>query len=233
MDRTRNKFLARAGLPGDQHAGVCGSNLRHKREYFLQGARTPDDLVAHCRLIAFFAQSDVLVFQSLFGLLWIRDDYCDASHELPPDLESLHLARSLCSLRALWSLSRLRTTPNGVAGSQLVRGAPSAYIKAGRSTLLGDRELTLPKNPNGGPLFSTWEVLRDAFIRGTLASTNINSLPTKQPGVYRPCAGSEHYQTYSESREQKVHAGCATSTEDNPSLDDCLQSSCNRRPQPG
>src|SRR6266446_5948288 len=231
MDRTRNKFLARAGLPGDQHAGVCGSNLRHKREYFLQGARTPDDLVAHCRLIAFFAQSDVLVFQSLFGLLWIRDDYCDASHELPPNLGTLHLARSLCSLRALWSLSRLRTTPNGVADSQLVRGAPSAYIKAGRSTLLGDRELTLPKNPNGGPLFSTWEVIRDAFIRGTLASTNINSLPTKQPGVCRPRARSKHDQTYSKHRPQKVRDHRVPRREDNPKFDDSFQSSRNRGPQ--
>src|SRR6266404_4520359 len=147
MDRTRNKFLARSGLPGDQHGGVCGSNLRHKREYFLQGARTPDDLVAHRSLIDFFGQGDALVFESLFGLLWIRDDYCDASHELPPDLESLHLARSLCSLRALWSLSRLRTTPIGVADSQLIRGAPGAYIKAGEVLLLGDGELTLSKKP--------------------------------------------------------------------------------------
>ena len=99
--------------------------------------------------------------------------------------------------------------------------------------LLGDSELTLPKNPNGGPLFSTWEVLRDAFIRGTLASTYINSLPAKQPGVCRPCARSKHYQAYSERREQKVGARCATPTEDNPRLDDCLQGSCNRRPQPG
>src|SRR5258707_15728873 len=145
MDRTRNKFRSRSGLPGDQHGGVCGSNLRHMREYFLQGARTPDDLVAHRSLIDFFVQGDALVFESLFRLLWIRDKYCAASHELPPDLESLHLVRSLCSLRALWSLSRLRTTPNGVADSQLVRGPPGAYIKVGRSTLLDDRELTLPK----------------------------------------------------------------------------------------
>src|SRR5258707_406519 len=142
MDRTRNKFLARSGFPGDQHGGVCGSNLRHMREYFLQGARTSDDLVAHRSLIDFIGQGDALVFESLFRLLWIRHEYCPASHELPPDLESLRLLRSLCSLRALWSLSRLRTTPNGVADSQLVRGAPSAYIKVGRRTLLGDRKLT-------------------------------------------------------------------------------------------
>src|SRR6266481_9532227 len=66
-----------------------------------------------------------------------------------------------------------------------------------------------------------------------LAATNVNPFPAKQPGVYRPCAWSEHYQAYSERREQKVHAGCATSTEDNPNLDDCLQSSGNRRPQSG
>src|SRR5712671_29159 len=137
MDRTRNKFLSRSGLPGDQHGGVCGSNLRHKREYSLQGARTPDDLVAHRSLIDFFGQGDALVFESLFRLLWIRHEYCPASHELPPDLESLHLARSPWSLRALWSQSRLRTTPNGVADSQLIRGVPGAYIKVGRSTLLG------------------------------------------------------------------------------------------------
>jgi len=53
-------------------------------------------------------------------------------------------------------------------------------------------------------LFSTWEVLRDAFIRGTLASTNINSFPTKQPGVHGPCAGSTHDEAYSERREQEV-----------------------------
>jgi tetratricopeptide (TPR) repeat protein len=82
-------------------------------------------------------------------------------------------------------------------------------------------------------LFSTWEVLRDAFIRGALASTNINSLPTKQPGVHGQCARSKHDKAYSQRRKQKVHAGCATSTEDNPSLDDCLQSSCNRRVEDG
>src|SRR6266403_644238 len=147
MDRTRNKLLARSGFARDQDGGVCGSNLRHMREYFLQGARTPDDLVAHRSLIDFIRQGDALVFESLFRLLWIRGEYCPARHESPPDPESLHLARSLCSCRALWSLSRLRTTPNGVADSQLIRGAPGAYIKAGRSTLLGDRELTLPKKP--------------------------------------------------------------------------------------
>src|SRR6266481_9595869 len=90
MDGARNKLLACPGFARDQNGGVCGSNLRNKREYFLQGARTPDDLVAHRSLIDFFGQGDVLVFQSLFGLLWIRDDYCDASHELLPNLGTLH-----------------------------------------------------------------------------------------------------------------------------------------------
>src|SRR6266403_4520458 len=147
MDCTRNQFLARSGFAGDHNGSVCRSNLGYKRENPSQGGRSSDNSLEHRCPIDFFAQSDVLVLGPLSRLLWIRDDYCDASHELPPNLGTLHLARPLCSLRALWSLSRLRTTPNGVADSQLVRGAPSAYIKAGRSTLLGDRELTLPKKP--------------------------------------------------------------------------------------
>ena len=149
----------------------------------------------------------------------------------PPDLESLHLARSLWSLRALWSLSRLRTTPNGVADSQLFRGAPSAYIKAGSMLLLGDRELTLPKKTKWRSVVFYVEVLRDAFIRGTLASTNINSLPTKQPGVHGPCAGSKHDEAYSECREQEVQVRSVSFRKENPHLGDHLQSSGNRRPQ--
>src|ERR1700723_1543310 len=95
MDRTRNKFLACPGFARDQNGGVCGSNLRHKREYFLQGARTPDDLVAHRSLIDFFGQGGALVFEPLFGLLWIRHDYRDASHNLPPDLGTLHACLAL------------------------------------------------------------------------------------------------------------------------------------------
>src|ERR1700747_3907548 len=122
MDRTRNKFLACPGFARDQNSGVCGSNLRHMKEYFLQGARTPNDLVARRGTCVSISQSQVLVLESLLRLLWISDEYCRASHELPPDLESLHLARSLWSLRALWSLSRLRTSPNGDTDSPLIRG---------------------------------------------------------------------------------------------------------------
>ena len=42
-------------------------------------------------------------------------------------------------------------------------------------------------------MFSTWELLRDAFIRGTLASTNINPFPAKQACIYRPGTWSEHW----------------------------------------
>src|SRR5258705_9809325 len=75
--------------------------------------------------------------------------------------------------------------------------------------------------------FSTWEVLRDAFIRGTLASTNINSLPTKQPCVHGPCAGSKHDEAYSQRREQEVQVRSVSSRKENPNLDDHLQSSGN------
>src|SRR6266481_1099263 len=90
MDRARNKFLACSGFAGDENAGVSRSDLGHEGKYPLQGARTPDDLLAHCCSIDFFARSDALVFESLFRLFWIRDDYCDASHELPPNLGTLH-----------------------------------------------------------------------------------------------------------------------------------------------
>ena len=68
---------------------------------------------------------------------------------------------------------------------------------------------------------------------GTLASTNINSLPAKQPGVYRPCAGSKRDEAYSERREQEVQVRSVSSRKENPNLDDRLQSSGNRRPQTG
>src|SRR5216683_23950 len=69
--------------------------------------------------------------------------------------------------------------------------------------------------------------------RGTLASTNINSLPTEQPGVHGPCAGSKHDEAYSERREQEVPVRSVSSRKENPDLDDRLQSSGNRRPQSG
>jgi hypothetical protein len=53
-----------------------------------------------------------------------------------------------------------------------------------------------------------------------LAATNVNPFPAKQPGVYRPCARSEHCQAYPERREQNVHARCGSPSEDSPNLDD-------------
>src|ERR1700693_4984800 len=83
MNSARNKLLACPGFARDQNGGVCGSNLGYEREYLLQRGRSPADLVEHCRLIDFFAPSDVLVFESLFRLLWIRHAYREASHILP------------------------------------------------------------------------------------------------------------------------------------------------------
>lgn len=69
--------------------------------------------------------------------------------------------------------------------------------------------------------------------RGTLATPDLNPLPAKQPGVYRPRARSEHDQAYSEGREQKVHVPSASTRKRDPNLDDCLQSSRNGCPQSG
>jgi hypothetical protein len=50
--------------------------------------------VARRRTVDSISQSQVLVLESLLRLLWISDEYCRASHELPPDLEiSLFIAR--------------------------------------------------------------------------------------------------------------------------------------------
>src|SRR6476660_4050759 len=51
-----------------------------------------------------------------------------------------------------------------------------------------------------------------------LAATNVDPFPAKQPGVYRPCARSQHYQAYSERREQNVHARCGSPSDDSPNL---------------
>src|ERR1700722_3872715 len=124
MDGARNKLLAGSGFSGDQNGSVRRSNLGYEREYFLQGARTPDDVVAHRSLIDFFGKGDALVFESLFRLFWIRDDHDGACHNLPPSSSNFALlVWPFSSLHALWSLPRLRTTPNGVADSQLFRGA--------------------------------------------------------------------------------------------------------------
>ena len=77
---------------------------------------------------------------------------------------------------------------------------------------------------------STWEVLRDAFIRGILASTNINPFPAKQPGIYRPRTWSEHYQAHSQGRGQDVN-NRVSGSKDYSYLDNRLQSSRDWGPQ--
>ncbi len=84
VDGAGHKFFARPGFACDQNTGVRGSDLGYKREYSLQRGRGSDDLVAHRCLIDLLAQSDVLMFGSLLRVLWIRDAYSDASHEVPP-----------------------------------------------------------------------------------------------------------------------------------------------------
>src|ERR1700730_8142 len=128
MDRTRNKFLACPGFARDQNGGVCRSNLRHKREYFLQGARAPDDLVAHRSLVDFFGQCDALVFESLFRLHWIRHDYRDASHNLP------HRSRNIAPLLDPF----VHVTHCGASPvcPQPQMESPHAPYRTGRSTLL-------------------------------------------------------------------------------------------------
>jgi hypothetical protein len=76
------------------------------------------------------------------------------------------------------------------------------------------------------------EVLQNSKSgKKTLALVDIKSLPAKQPGVHRPCAGPEHDQAYPQSRQQIMNARVAPLCNDNPQLDHSLQSSHNGRPQ--
>src|SRR5229473_2440489 len=85
MDGSRNQFLARAGLAGDENAGVGRSDLGNARKHRLQGRRSSHDLLEHRYPSDFFAQRDVLVLESLFSLLALLDigrcgiPTCDAS----------------------------------------------------------------------------------------------------------------------------------------------------------
>ena len=54
-----------------------------------------------------------------------------------------------------------------------------------------------------------------------LATSNINPLSAKKSGVYRPCARSEHYQTYSKRRKREVHFRSACLSDGKPDLYDC------------
>jgi hypothetical protein len=58
-----------------------------------------------------------------------------------------------------------------------------------------------------------------------LATTNINPLPAKKSGVYRPCTRSEHYQTYSKRRKREVHFRPACLSDGKPDLYDCQYTS--------
>ena len=73
MNGAGNQFLAGAGLPGDQNAGVGWSHLRYARKHCLQGRRRSDNFLEHGRRVDFVAQRNVLVVESLLRLLAIID----------------------------------------------------------------------------------------------------------------------------------------------------------------
>ena len=63
-------------------------------------------------------------------------------------------------------------------------------------------------------------------MRTRLAGPNLDTLPSKEPCINRPCTGSKHYQTYSESRQQEMNAGFSCRRIDEPYLNNGLQRCC-------
>src|SRR6266478_3841877 len=73
VDGTGDQFLTRTRLTGNQNCRIGRRYLCYISKYCLQRRRGPDDLLEHRCVIDFFAQSNVLVLDSLFSLLAIFD----------------------------------------------------------------------------------------------------------------------------------------------------------------
>src|SRR4029077_18775417 len=148
-------------------------DLGYEGQYPLQGCRSSHDLVGYRFPADLFAQSHFIAFRLLLRRLWIRDAHCHASHELPPNLESLHLARSLCSSRALWSLSRPRTTLDGV----------TAYTISEREEYPFEVREDQPKRgvrPNSSGLEGRCASIQKGEHRPT--SHQVRAVPGRHPG---------------------------------------------------
>src|ERR1700722_19806728 len=73
VDGACDKFFARPSLTGDQNGGVCRSDFRYTRKHLFQNGRSSDDFLEHRCFIDFFTQSNILILESLFGLLAILE----------------------------------------------------------------------------------------------------------------------------------------------------------------
>src|SRR6266478_5719457 len=205
VNSPRDKLFACPGFACDQNTGVCGSNLRHKREYFLQDARTPDDLVAHRSLIDFFGQGDALLFDSLFRLLWIRHDYRDASHNLP------HRSRNVA--RLLDPFVHVAHSGAGPVWGQPQMESPWTPYRNRRNALLRG-------------VGTNSKVVRDLI----LSISNVDALPSKKTRIDRPTARSEQCQGGTKSSQHDATPRISRMREGLPQREDRHKHSRDGRP---
>jgi hypothetical protein len=71
VNRTRDKFLARAGFTGDENCGVARSDFSDTQEHGLESRRGPDNLFEHGSPIDFLTQRNVFPLGSLLRPLVI------------------------------------------------------------------------------------------------------------------------------------------------------------------
>src|SRR6267154_3989245 len=90
MYGARNKLFACSCFTRDEDRRITRCHFGDARENTFQSGRCANDLLKHPGFIHFFARNDVVVLESLFGPPGICDEYSDGSHELPPNLGTVH-----------------------------------------------------------------------------------------------------------------------------------------------
>src|SRR5712671_4888487 len=76
MDGTGNQFLSRSRLTRNQHRRIGWGHFADFRKYPAERLRRSNDGFVHRKTVDLFAQSDVFIVRSLFGLLAILDIGC-------------------------------------------------------------------------------------------------------------------------------------------------------------
>jgi hypothetical protein len=94
VNRSREEFLPRAGLTGDEDGGIAARDSRHSRQHGRQRRRGADNLFEHRRLVDFLSQRHVFLLQPLLGPPAIVDI---GTREIPPNQLPLVVAEWIVS----------------------------------------------------------------------------------------------------------------------------------------
>ena len=93
MNRSRDEFLPRAGLAGDEHRRIAAGDLAHARESRHQRRRGANDFLEHRRFVDLFSQGDVFLLEPILGFEGsldtfraYRENYDLACHEFAFDV---------------------------------------------------------------------------------------------------------------------------------------------------